>query len=137
VSFIDDYSKFTWIYLLRCKSEVFQYFLEFQALVEHQFNHKIITVQSDWGGGYERLNSFFRRVSISHHVSCPHTHYKNGVAERKHRHIVEIGLSLLATASMPHKYWDKAFLAVTYLINHTPTKLLKFDTPFIHFLCQA
>jgi hypothetical protein len=34
VSFIDDYSKFTWIYLLRRKSEVFQYFLEFQALVE-------------------------------------------------------------------------------------------------------
>jgi hypothetical protein len=29
VSFIDDYSKFIWIYLLRHKSEVFQYFLEF------------------------------------------------------------------------------------------------------------
>jgi hypothetical protein len=51
VSFIDDYRKFTWIYLLRHKSEVFQYFLEFQALVECMFNRKIITVQSDWGGG--------------------------------------------------------------------------------------
>jgi hypothetical protein len=29
VSFIDDYSKFTWIYLLRAKSKVFKYFLEF------------------------------------------------------------------------------------------------------------
>jgi hypothetical protein len=44
VSFIDDYSKFTWFYLLRRKSEVFQYFLEFQSLVECMFNHKIITV---------------------------------------------------------------------------------------------
>jgi histone deacetylase 1/2 len=34
VSFIDDYSKFTWIYLLRYKSEVFKYFREFQTLVE-------------------------------------------------------------------------------------------------------
>jgi hypothetical protein len=33
-SFIDDYSKFTWFYLLRRKFEVFQYFLEFQVLVE-------------------------------------------------------------------------------------------------------
>jgi hypothetical protein len=34
VSFIDDYSKFMWIYLLRRKYEVFQYFLEFQPLIE-------------------------------------------------------------------------------------------------------
>jgi hypothetical protein len=34
VSFIDDYSKFTWIYLLRSKYEVFKSFIEFQHLVE-------------------------------------------------------------------------------------------------------
>jgi hypothetical protein len=45
-----------------------------------------------------------------------------------------MGLSLLATASMPFKYWDEAFLAGTYLINRTPTKLLNYDTPFIHSL---
>jgi hypothetical protein len=59
VSFINDYSKFTWIYLLRSKSEVLKYFLEFQCLVERRFDRKIITVQSDWGGEYEKLNSFF------------------------------------------------------------------------------
>jgi hypothetical protein len=59
VSFIDDYSKFTWIYLLKFESEIFQKFQEFQKLVERQFNRKILTVQSDWGGEYERLNSFF------------------------------------------------------------------------------
>jgi hypothetical protein len=47
VSFIDDYSKFTWLYLLRHKSNVFQYFIEFQALVERKFNKKIIAVQSN------------------------------------------------------------------------------------------
>jgi IS30 family transposase len=44
-----------------------------------------------------------------------------------------MGLSLLATVSMPLKYWDEAFLAVTYLINSTPSKLLHYDTP-IHTL---
>jgi hypothetical protein len=62
-------------------------------------------------------------------VSCPHAHQQNGAAERKHRHIVEVGLSLLAHSSVPLKYWDEAFLAATYLINRTPAKTLKFSTP--------
>jgi hypothetical protein len=34
VTFIDDYSKFTWIYLLHHKSDIFKIFLEFRSLVE-------------------------------------------------------------------------------------------------------
>jgi hypothetical protein len=81
---------------LHHKSEVSKYFLEFQALVERLFNRKILAVQSDWGGEYKRLNSHFCMVVISHQVSCPHTHQQNGAAERKHRHIVEMGLALLS-----------------------------------------
>jgi hypothetical protein len=47
VSFVDDYSKFTWIYLFRYKSEVFQKFHDFQSLVERLFDKEIIAVQSD------------------------------------------------------------------------------------------
>jgi hypothetical protein len=49
---------------------------------------------------------------------------------------VEMGLSLLATTSMPLKYWDEALLATTYLINSTPSKLLHYDTP-LHTLLDA
>jgi hypothetical protein len=115
--------------LLKFKSEVFEKFHEFQSLVERLFNRKIIAVQSDWGGEYEKLNSFFNKIGISHRVSCPHAHQQNGSAERKHRHIVEVGLSLLARASMPLKFWDEAFLAATFLINHTPSKVINFQTP--------
>jgi histone deacetylase 1/2 len=129
VSFIDDFSKFTWIYLLKKRSEVYQVFLDFQQYVERQFGRKILTMQTDWGGEYEKLNSFFQRVGIVHHVSCPHAHQQNGSAERKHRHIVEVGLALLANASMPLKYWDDAFITATFLINMLPTKVLNFETP--------
>jgi histone deacetylase 1/2 len=64
-------------------------------------------------------------------VSCPHAHQQNGAAERKHRHIVEVGLSLLAHASMPLKFWDEAFLAATYLINLLEKLLI------IHLLWSA
>jgi hypothetical protein len=104
VSFIDDFNKFTWIYLLKHKSEVFMRFKEFQVLVERLFDMKFISIQTDWGGEYQKLNAFFKQIGISHHVSCPHAHQQNGSAERKHRHIVEVGLSLLAHAHMPLKF---------------------------------
>jgi hypothetical protein len=134
VSFIDDFSKFTWIYLLHRKSEVFKYFHEFQQLVERMFSRKIVAMHIDWGDEYDKLNPFFRSVGISRLVSCPHTHQQNDAAEHKYCHIVEMGLALFATATMLLKYWDQAFLVATYLINHTPTKLLDFDTPIHHLL---
>ena len=93
------------------------------------FDRRILAVQTDWGGEYQKLNSFFQQTGISHHVLCPYAHLQNGSAERKHHHIVEVGLSLLAHASMPLKYWDEAFLAATYLINRLPTKVLDFSSP--------
>jgi histone deacetylase 1/2 len=134
VSFIDDHSKFTWIYLLKHKSEVFARFHEFQSLVERQFDRKIRAMQTDWGGEYQSLNSFFKQVGIAHHVSCPHTHQQNGSAERKHRHIVEVGLTLLAHASMPLKFWDEAFLTAVFLINRLPTKVLQNKAPIFRLL---
>jgi hypothetical protein len=87
------------------------------------------------GGEYEKLNMFFRSVGITHLVSFTHAHQQNGAAERKHRHIVEMkGLALLATASMPLKYWSQAFFTATYLISHTPSKLLDFHTSIHCFL---
>jgi hypothetical protein len=49
---------------------------------------------------YKHLNSFFRTIDISHHISYLLTHQQNGVAEHKHRHIVEVGLALLANARL-------------------------------------
>jgi hypothetical protein len=100
------------------------------------FNRKILAMQTDWGGEYERLNSFFRSVGISHHVFCLHTHQQNGVTERKHCHIVNVDLDLLAHASMPLKFWDQAFLAASHLINRTPSKRIEYDTP-LHQLLGA
>lgn len=86
-------------------------------------------MQTDWAGEYQSLNSFFQRIGISHRVSCPHAHQQNGAAERKHRHIIEMGLALLANASMPLKFWDEAFLTVAYLINLLPSRVISYETP--------
>jgi hypothetical protein len=69
-------------------------------------------------------------------VSCPHTHKQNGSAEHKHRHIVDVGLSLLSRASMPLKFWDEAYLTVTFLINQTPSRVISHQTPLERLLGQ-
>jgi histone deacetylase 1/2 len=134
VSFIDDFSNFTWIYLLKKRSDVYQVFLNFQQYVERKFARKIVTLQTNWGGEYEKLHAFFQKCGISHHVFCRHAHQQNGSAERKHHHIVEVGLALLANASMPLKYWDEAFLTVTFLINLLPSKVINLESPAEQFL---
>jgi histone deacetylase 1/2 len=136
VSFIDDYSRFVWIYLLKHKSDVEQVFYAFQDHVERLLNTKIKAVQSDWGGEYHKLSRYFQHTGISHRVSCPHTSQQNGIAERKHRHLVETGLALLAHSSLPLRFWDEAFLTACYLINRMPTPVLNKDTP-IHRLLQV
>jgi hypothetical protein len=128
VSFIDDYSKFIWIYLIKYKSNVFAKFQKFQTLFEGLFNRKIIAIQTNWRGEYQKFNSFFK-IGTTHLVSCPHVHQQNGATERKHRHIVEVGHSLLAHASMPLKFWDEAFISAAYLINHLPSKVIDYHTP--------
>jgi hypothetical protein len=52
VSFIDDYSRKTWLYLLKSKDEVFNKFKEFKALIENLFERKIKILRSDNGGEY-------------------------------------------------------------------------------------
>lgn len=75
------------------------------------------------------LTPLLRRAGIIHRVSCPHTSEQNGIVERKHRHVVETGLTLLAQSSLPLKYWAYAFSSAVYLINRLPTDVLQQQTP--------
>ena len=50
VLFIDDCTKYVWIYFLSHKSQVFTTFVQFRTMIETQFNAKIKHLQSDWGG---------------------------------------------------------------------------------------
>jgi hypothetical protein len=137
VSFLDSFSRYTWLYPISCKSDVTSVFTKFKNYVECFFKFKIRAIQSDWGGEYRPLNKLLQSFGISHRVSCPHTHQQNGAIERKHRHIVETGLALLNHANLPFKFWDDAFSTACYLINRMPTPVLKNHSPFETLFKQA
>ena len=134
VSFLDDYSWYTWIYLIKRKYDVEQVFYNFQKHVEHLLNAKILTIQYDWSGEYHKLHNYFQQTGIILRVSCPHTSQQNGIAERKHRHIVETSLALLAKSSLALCFWDESFLTTSYLINCMPSRTIHNSTPITRLL---
>ena len=130
ISFVDAFSRYTWIFMLKQKSDALVVFKSFKTQVEFQFGFSIKTLQSDWGGEYRPFTSLLSSFGIVHRNSVPHAHEQNGVVERKHRHIVENGLALLAQSSLPFKFWDEAFRTAVYLYNRLPSSVLSNKCPF-------
>jgi len=59
------------------------------------------------------------------------------VVERKHRHIVAMGLCLLAQSCLPHNFWVEAFSTAVFLINRLPTSKLDHISPYEKLLQQT
>lgn len=130
ISFVDVYSKYIWLYPLRCKSAALHVFKIFKNAVEKQLNNSIVSIQTDGGGEFLAFKPFLQQHGITHRISCPHSHAQNGTVEHRHRHIVDSDLTLLARANLPRQFWPDAFATTVYLLDHMPTMLLQTKSPF-------
>lgn len=83
-----------------------------------------------------RPRAHFSASGIHHLISCPYTLARNGSAERKHRHIIKMGLALLFHSALPMKFWVEAFSTAVYIINRLPTPLLENKSHFEHVYHQ-
>jgi transposase InsO family protein len=131
VTFIDCFSRMTWVYIMRHKDEVLKCFQEFCALVKNQFNTQVQMIRTDNETEYvnKEFSAFLSRNGILHQTTCPDTPPQNGVAERKNRHILEVARSLMFTMNVPKFLSTEAVLTAIYLINRTPSKILAMKTP--------
>ena len=74
VSFIDAFSRYTWIFPIKSKAETIVVFKNFKSMVELQLNTKIKSIQLDWGGEYKPFSNLLASFAISYRLICPHTH---------------------------------------------------------------
>ena len=132
ILFVDHYSRFTWLYLLKSKTEAFSKFVYFHALIKTQFSATIKCFRLDGGGEFtsNEFKSYLSHHGISCHLSCPYTPQQNGVVERKHRHVVKTTVTMLSQASMPSSYWSFAAQTTVSLNNILPTSMLNWVSPW-------
>jgi transposase InsO family protein len=97
VSFIDEFSRNTWIYFLNNKYEVVEKFKEFKDLVENQTKNKIKVLRMDNGGEFYKneFKEFYKKCGIERQKNTPYTPQQNGVIERMNMTLMERARSML------------------------------------------
>ena len=132
VTFIDDFSRYVWVFFMKEKSETFEKFKEFKEIVEGEVGKKIQCLRTDNGGEYtsNEFSQYLRECRIRHQFTCANTPQQNGVAERKNRHLAETCRSMLHAKNVPGKFWAECMRTAAYVINRLPQAKLGFISPF-------
>ncbi|KAG2406196.1 Retrovirus-related Pol polyprotein from transposon RE1 Retro element 1 [Vigna angularis] len=131
VTFIDEFSRCTWVYLMKERSELLSIFKSFFIEIKNQFGKTIKILRSDNAKEYFSLafSSFLSSQGILHQSTCPHTPQQNGIAERKNRHLIETARSLMLNTNVPVHHWGDAVLTACFLINRMPSSSLNNKIP--------
>jgi transposase InsO family protein len=131
LTFMDDFSRFSWVYFLKHKSEVYEKFKIFHPLFCTQTGTKIKTIRSDGGGEYISLKfkKFMTDQGITHAITPAYTPQLNGVAERLNRTLMDKVRSMVAARHVPTVFWAEAISTANFLRNRSPTKVLGNKTP--------
>ncbi|KAG9444911.1 hypothetical protein H6P81_016251 [Aristolochia fimbriata] len=126
VIFIDDYSRKTWIYTLKEKSNVFNVFKYWLARVENETGLRLKCLLSDNGGEFcnKEFDSYCAKRGIRRIKTVPRTPQQNGVAERMNRTILERARSMRIHAGLPLHLWGATVDTTVYLINRSPSSAL-------------
>ena len=132
VLFIDDYSRYTWIFMMKNRHELPQIYINFAKMIKTQFSKTIKVFRRDNAMEYRdsKLLSFLGEQGTLSEFSCPYTSQQNGRAERKHRHILDSVRAMLISASCPERVWGEACLTAVHIINRLPSSVLGNVSPF-------
>ncbi|RDX83545.1 hypothetical protein CR513_35524, partial [Mucuna pruriens] len=134
ITFIDDYSRCGYLYLIHEKSQSLDVFKSFKAEVELQLGKKIKAVKSDRGGEYygrydgsgeQRLGPFalfLRECGIVPQYTMPGKPSMNGVAERRNRTLKDMVRSMISHSSLPESLWGEALKTTVRVLNRVSTK---------------
>jgi hypothetical protein len=132
VTFVDDYTRFTHLYLLRTKDEAFEAYQKFEAWSGNQLEAPIRVLHSDRGGEYlgKEFTAYLKSKGTVQKLTVHHTPQHNGIAERRNRTIVERIRALLHASGLPKNLWGEAACHVIWLMNRTSTKAVQGRTPY-------
>ncbi|GJR78244.1 zinc finger, CCHC-type containing protein [Tanacetum coccineum] len=106
VTFIDDASRFCYVYLLHSKDEALDKFKVFKTKVELQQGSLIKRFRTDRGGGYMDT-LYFQSVSIIHETAAPYTPQQICISKRKNRVLKEMVNFMLFYSGLNQRLWGE------------------------------
>ena len=126
-TFIDDKSRYAFVYMIRSKKEVFEKFVNF------------VKMRCDNGGEYcsAAMEKFCKKKGIQHQYTTSYTPEQNGVAELSNRTIAENMHAMLYHAKLPKKFWAGAINTAVYLEKRSPHSYLDGPTPLETFMDKS
>ncbi|KAJ9557962.1 hypothetical protein OSB04_012576 [Centaurea solstitialis] len=142
---VDEYSRYTWVFFLRSKSDAPEEIILFVRKMERLNNLTVRSIRSDHGTEFKNstLETFFDQKGISQNFSFVRTPQQNGVAERRNKTLIEAARSMLSEANLATQFWAEAVNTACYTQNRslivkrfrrTPYELFRNRKPSIEHL---
>ncbi|GJV60935.1 retrotransposon protein, putative, ty1-copia subclass [Tanacetum coccineum] len=124
ITFIDDFSRYGFVYMMKHKREVFETFNVFQNEVENQLGKKIKAIRSDRGGEYlsHEFVNHMKSCSIVSQLTSPYTPQHNGVSKRRNQTLLDMVRSMMNLTTLPKSFWGYALETAAHILNMVPTK---------------
>jgi hypothetical protein len=143
---MDDYSRYTWVFLLKSMDETHKFFTKFAKQAECTFEEVIKTIRTDNGSEFKNyaMEDFMGEEGIKHEFSAPYTPQQNGVVESKNRTIIEMARTMLDEFKSPHNFWGEAIATMVHVsnllflhpvYNNMPYELLTGNKPNVSYFC--
>ncbi|GJZ66125.1 retrotransposon protein, putative, ty1-copia subclass [Tanacetum coccineum] len=119
ITFMDDYSRYGYVYLPKHKHEVFETFKVFKNEVENQLGQTIKALQSDRGGEYisQEFKDYLKACGIVQQLTPPYTPQHNRVSERRNYTLLDMVRSMMNLTTMSLSFWDYALETATRILN--------------------
>ncbi|GJQ97550.1 retrovirus-related pol polyprotein from transposon TNT 1-94 [Tanacetum coccineum] len=131
---VDEYSRYTWVYFLKKKSQAPETIMSFIKRVENQNDIKVKQLRTDNGTEFRNsiLVNFCDEKGISQNFSSPYTPEQNGVAERKNRTLIEAARTMLSGSVFSKQYWTEAVATACYTQNRSTIVKRHLKTPYFY-----
>lgn len=133
VIFVDEKSRYTAVFPLLQKSDVFDAYKLYEVRVERVTNLKIVNLHVDVGGEWVNnlMHVHCRNRGIELYLTAGYAPSMNSIAERAIRTIIEHASALLWASHLPVGFWVCAVRTSVYLLNRSPHSALESEmTPF-------
>ncbi|KAK1605591.1 hypothetical protein QYE76_029264 [Lolium multiflorum] len=136
---VDDYSRYSWVFLLKSKDETHRKFIIFAKKAQRMYESEIKAIRTDNGTEFKNytMQEFVDDEGIKHEFSAPYTPQQNGVVERKNRTIIEMARTILSEFNSPHNFWGEAISTDVHYSNRLFLRPLHNKTPYELLTCGS